>query len=248
MEKKEAKVKPIFLFADSQVLFWKEKDGLFLNRVLSLLNEGNSRKEFKAAYIGASNGDKPEYYEIFVSAMAQIKITKCRMIPTKPSTEDKKYLSKADIILLAGGDIERGLKIIKNNGLHEKILEQYYNGAIVIGVSAGAVQLGLKGWRISKEKNYFLIDTFKIIPYVIDVHDEGDWSRLNQAVAESEKYTKGFGIPAGGGAIFHPDWSIEAVRHSLTEFSFLDDGIKQSIILPPDSNFEKNKNITAQIE
>ncbi len=227
------------MFADSQVLFWTGKDGLFLNRVLSSLKEGSSRKKFKAAYIGASNDYKPEYYEIFVSAMTQIKIKNCRMIPSHPSPEDKKFLSKADIILLAGGDVEKGLKIIKNNGLHEIILEQYYNGAIIIGVSAGAVQLGLKGWRVSKENNFYLIETIKIIPYVIDVHDEGDWSRLNQAVAESEKYTKGFGIPAGGGAIFHPDWSIEAVRHSLTEFSYLDEGIKQSIILPPDSNFEK---------
>ena len=243
----EAKVKPIFLLADSQVLFLKESGSLFLDRIRKILDNGKKKGDIKAVYIGASNGDEPKFYDIFIAAMAQIGITNCRMIPSKPTSKDKNFLEKADLILLSGGDVDKGLIIIKKNGLDEIILERYHQGAVLMGVSAGAVQLGLKGWRLSKEEHYFLLDALKIVPYIIDVHDDEDWSKLNQAVNESGKYTKGFGIPSGGGDIFHEDWSMESVRHSITEYSFLDEGIKHSLIFPPDSGIDK-RNIVSSIK
>jgi cyanophycinase-like exopeptidase len=175
--------------------------------------------------------------------MAQIGITNCRMIPSNPVSEDRSFFNEADLILLAGGDTEKGMKIIRHNGFDEKMVERYHKGAVLMGVSAGAVQLGLKGWRIAEKEKYFLMDTLKIVPYVIDVHDNEDWARLHQAVGEEGKYTKGFGIPVGGGAVFHEDWSIEAIRHPLVEYSYLDVGLKHSLIFPPDSRLEVNSKL-----
>lgn len=56
---------PLYLLADSQLLFWK-RDG---RPLLETALDGLARdKPLSAAYIGASNGDRPEFYEIFEAA------------------------------------------------------------------------------------------------------------------------------------------------------------------------------------
>ena len=222
-------IKPIFLLADSQLLFWREETGEpFLARARWLLEEDEPGKKFKAAYLGASNGDAPEFYELFVAAMAEIGITDCRMIPSNPQPEDRSFLHQADLVLLAGGDVERGWDIFELTGLNDAVSQRYYGGSLLIGVSAGAVQLGLKGWNEDEK----IFDTFRLVPFVVDVHDEPDWHRLSQIVPRAGEHARGFGIPSGGGALFHPDYSVEPVRHPLVEMSRTEQGVQQSLLLP----------------
>ena len=68
-------IKPIFLLADSQLLFWREEGGEpFLARARKLMEQDAPERVFKAAYLGASNGDAPEFYDLFVAAMGEIGI------------------------------------------------------------------------------------------------------------------------------------------------------------------------------
>ncbi|MDT5257331.1 MAG: hypothetical protein QOD10_2411 [Mycobacterium sp.] len=50
---------PLYLLADSQLLFWKRQDRLLLATALDGLARDTP---VSAAYIGASNGDRPEFY------------------------------------------------------------------------------------------------------------------------------------------------------------------------------------------
>jgi peptidase E len=227
--------KPIFLLADSQLLFWKYNGNFLLNRILDCLDKDKKIENIKASYIGASNGDNPVYFDIFVEVMKQKNITNCRMIPSNPDVSDIDFLNLSDIILLAGGDVKKGLEVFKQNGIDKIIPDKYHKGSILIGVSAGAVQVGANAWGNKNEDNGKYIDTFKIIPYIIDVHNEkNDWAELNEVLKNNDNNPKGYGIPSGGGIIFHSDWSIEAVRHSLLELVKNENGdIIQSIILPP---------------
>lgn len=225
-------IKPILLLADSQLLFWREEGEPFLGRALKAIREGNDDgddRALKGAYLGASNGDAPEYFDLFTAAMGEIGIRDCRMISSDPGPEDRSFLESADLILLAGGDVERGWDVFEHTGMRETIVARYYAGAMLIGVSAGAVQLGLKGWN-EQEK---LFDTFRLVPFVIDVHDEPSWSRLSQIVPRAGEHARGFGIPSGGGAFYHPDFSVEPVRHSLVEMSLDEDGaVRQALLFP----------------
>jgi len=226
----EIPVRPIFLLSDSQLLFWRDDDRLFLDRVQSQV----SSPEAKAAYVGASNGDLPEFFELFRGAMEGVGITDCRMIPSEPSDEDLRYFDEADVILLAGGDVRQGWRVMKRNGLQQKLFERYYTGAVLIGVSAGSVQLGLHGFAEKDSGKHRLFDTFKLVPMLIDVHAEPEWSRLHECLPKAEEHTRGLGIPSGAGAILHPDLTLEAVRRPLVELSRGDDGIEQSLVFPPD--------------
>jgi len=164
----------------------------------------------KAAYIGASNGDDPNFYEIFVSAMEGVGVVDCRMIPSAVSEADLAFLKHADIILLAGGDVEAGWRVFLNNGLSERIVRRYFEGASLIGISAGAVQLGLCGLAADGS----LIETFKLVPFIIGAHEESDnWKTTRELLRLSGPGKTGIGLPAGGGAIYHPDHTVQALRY-----------------------------------
>ena len=227
-------IKPIFLLADSQLLFWRAEEGLFLARARALLDAEDEAAERggrapRAAYLGASNGDAPEFYELFVAAMEQIAIADCRQIPSHPSPGDLEFLGGADLILLAGGSVEQGWRAFKEAGLDQKLVERYYGGALLVGISAGAVQLGLKGWDDAGDK---ALDMLRIVPFVVDAHDEPGWGRLQQAVRKAGEHGRGLGIPSGGGALYHPDYSVEPVRQAVVEVHQTEEGLSQALLLP----------------
>ena len=83
-------IRPMFLLADSQLLFFRDEGGLFLERVLAAV-DAKPAEPVRAAYLGASNGDVPEFYDIFVAAMEGAGVRACRMIPSSPSAEDRAF-------------------------------------------------------------------------------------------------------------------------------------------------------------
>ncbi|HXO22413.1 MAG TPA: Type 1 glutamine amidotransferase-like domain-containing protein [Thermoanaerobaculia bacterium] len=230
-----AAIKPIVLLADSQLLFWHGEEGSLLARVRDLLNEDEEvLANPRAAYLGASNGDAPEFYQLFQAAMEGVGIRECRMVPAEPAEADRAFLAEADLILLAGGDVLRGWRAFEAAGIKDKIVERYYGGALLLGVSAGAIQLGLKG---ADEASETLFDTFRLVPFVVDVHGEPGWPRLLAAVPRAGEHARGFGIPTGGGALYHPDHSVEPVRHPLTEFWLTEEGeVRQALLFPGETS------------
>lgn len=219
----------MYLLADSQLLFWKDADQVFLQRVREHLDSDSPR----AAYIGASNGDAREFYNIFEAAMAGIGVTHCRMITSSFDAEDQSFLDSADIVLLAGGDVEAGWKIFTESKMKQSIEQRYAAGAVLIGVSAGAMQLGLYGIVELEQTSHRLVDTFKFVPFVIAVHEERrDWESLNSIISMLEGAASGIGISSGAGIIYHPDGSLEAIRTPASMFSIVGAEMKRSLILP----------------
>ena len=221
-------LRPIYLFADSQLLFWSHKGTPFLNTVRERIVPVAPR----AAYIGASNGDEPQFYSIFEAAMDSIGIRDRRMIPSSFTPVDESFMNEADVIVLAGGDVGRGWRVFSETGLAALIVKRYYEGAILIGISAGAVQLGSFGLVQTDSRNQ-LIETFKLVPFMIGAHEEGQaWESLREAIELLNGSAAGIGLPTGGGLIYFPDGSIEAIRYPLSEFSIREGLISSSLRLP----------------
>ena len=205
-------LKSIFLLADSELLFCRENEQLLLDRVVKECK----RDHLKAAYIGASNGDHPDFYAIFVSAMEGVGVSNCRMISSSLSEADLAFLSGADIILLAGGDVEAGWRVFLANGLNKHIERRYAEGASLIGISAGAVQLGL----CCRAADGSLIETFALAPFVIGAHEESDnWRTTRELLQLSGSSKRAIGLPKGGGAVYHPNHTLEPLRYPLVELS-----------------------------
>jgi hypothetical protein len=166
--------------------------------------------------------------------MATIDVTATRMIPTEPTEEDLEFVQEAHLILLAGGDPKRGWDAFEANGLSKLVVERYSQGAVLMGVSAGAVQLGLQGWHEDDDGGDWLFETFRLVPYLIDVHAEPEWPRMHRALPKMGGFTRGLGLPTGGGAVVHPDLTVEPVRHPLTEFSMEEKEVQQALLFPPE--------------
>lgn len=226
-------IKPLYLLADSQLFFWKGGGDSLMERIRADLDSANP----KAVYIGASNGDQPEFYTLFEAAMDSMAISDCRFVRSQPSREDTAFLGEANLIVLSGGDVEQGWHAFEQNGLKELLPQLRYNGAVLIGVSAGAVQLGLG--HLSNAAQPKQIDMFRFAPFYVGAHDEGnDWFDLRALVNLSRSDTRAIGVAAGGGAVYHPDGTLEPLRKPLIEIVKEDSKITESLMGPLDPSRE----------
>lgn len=220
-------IKPIYAFADSRLLFWRKPDGsLFLDDIVKNLGG----KPGSAAYIGASNGDdlRP-YHDIFVPAMQQMGTVECRMILTRPMPEDGAFLERADIILLAGGSVEVGWRAFESNGVKELIHRRRLEGALLMGVSAGAVQLGHGGLTDDESE---VMPTFGFLPFYVGAHEESDdWRSLRKLATLVPDGLHAIGIPFGGGIVYH-EGELTPVHRPLFELCVEDGKTVENSIFP----------------
>lgn len=221
----ERGLQPIYCLADSQLLFWREEGGAepwLASVVQGLRSAGRAEPPLRAAYVGASSDDEPAFYSIFRAAVEAVGIEDHRMILSGFGSEDRAFLATADLVVLSGGDPVRGWRIFEQSGLQEAITKRYFEGAVLLGVSAGAVQLG---WAAAPEEDAqagleadAVAFTFRLVPAVVGVHEEDrDWSGLRRLLEVSEVAVRGLGIPSGGGLAYHPDGVIEPIRLPVHE-------------------------------
>jgi cyanophycinase len=210
-------VQPLYLLADSQLLFWKGPSGPFLSGIIKASDISAPR----IAYIGASNGDSAEAHSIFAAAVTELTSATAHHVRASYPPEDREFLETANVVVLAGGDIEVGWNAFTRTGMREQIRNLYRGGALVIGVSAGAVQCGTHAALSDERGAHRLVETFGFVPYIIDVHDEKQhWQRLSTTIHLLEGGAAGLGIPSGGGLMVHADGSLEPIRSSIDCYTF----------------------------
>jgi cyanophycinase-like exopeptidase len=129
-------------------------------------------------------------------------------------------LEGAHLIVLAGGDVRRGWTTFERTGMKDVLLGRYTQGAILVGISAGAVQLG--EYAIVETPGSpatELLDVFKLVPAVVDTHDErADWARLSRTIQALRGAATGLAISSGSGVIVHPDHTLEPLRRPAHQF------------------------------
>ena len=161
--------------------------------------------------------------------MEAIGITDRRMIASSFGPDDRAFLERAQLIVLAGGDVRLGWSTFEKTGMREAILGRYVRGAVLVGISAGAVHLGRYG--IASTPESAPIELFDLAPFVIDTHDEGaEWARLSGTIRSLQGASTGLGIPSGGGVIVRADATIEPLRRPAHEFRFDGARIRHSLL------------------
>ena len=218
--------RPLYLLADSQPLFWQS--GAYLRSICHV----SGSPAPSVAYIGASNGDSPEANAIFQAAMEQVVTGKVHWVRAPFSQADREFLEAADVIVLAGGDVEVGWKVFDTTGVGELIVNRHREGAVLIGVSAGAVQLGKYASVADGDGSQKLIETFGLVDVIVDVHDERrDWQALSATIQLLEGAAKGIGIPHGAALVAHPDGTYEPVGRAIEEFAFTEGRLRRCVLL-----------------
>jgi len=216
----------LYLFADSQPLFWR--GGAFLTG----LCQAAGRSQPNVAYIGASNGDSPDAHGIFAAAFEQVETGRTHWVRAQFSADDRQFLETADVIVLAGGDVEAGWNVFTRTGMRELIAKRFADGAVLIGVSAGAVQFGRHAAVPDAHGGSKLLETFGFIDFIVDVHDEKrDWQGLAATIQLLEGSARGLGIPHGAAVIAHADGTLEPAGRAVEEFVLTQGRLRRSMLL-----------------
>lgn len=225
-----SEIQPLVLLADSQLLFWSDAGGRrFLARLAAMTGVAQPR----AAYLGASNGDQPEFFELFAGAWRDVAASPCRHVPAEPSAEELAFLSQAELLLLAGGDPVVGQRAFQEHGVARLLAERRAAGALLVGVSAGAVQFGL-AWRDAADPAAPSQPMLALVPFAIGAHDEPDWTSLRALVEEGGPAWRGVGVPSGGGVLVHGDLSLEPLRRPLALLEWRGDQLETLHVAPLD--------------
>ena len=90
-----------------------------------------------------------------------------------------------------------------------------------------ALELGLGGLAAEGSP----IETFKLVPFIIGAHEEsGNWKTTTELLRLSANDTRAIALPTGGGAIHHPDHTVEPLRHPLVELSLKGGNARQTLL------------------
>ncbi len=180
------------LLADSQPLFQSDVLKDFLAHSIR-------RKQLATGvYIGASNHDRPEFYQLAVGAFERFSITRhCHLQAADERALD--IIDEPALIILAGGELSPGWRYLNQAKVRGWLVTQQQLGSVFVGISAGAIHLtsgiGHSGLRINY-LNWFDIAT--------TVHEEAEqWPSLS--AAQQAGVERVIGIPFGEGVIISAD-------------------------------------------
>lgn len=199
--------KPLFLLADSTPMFLTAADeDSLLERVYAFLPDNP-----KVAYLGASNGDDPNYFEIFCAAMDKVNIQMRRHISAPYTAEDLAWLRKSDLILLSGGDVMLGWQTFEQSDLQQLLQNRYQQGCVLMGISAGAIQLSAFLFGEDGDTTTHLLPGMGLAKCLVDVHDQDrDWCRLKHLSQLVPAGTPCVGIPSNGVLMVTPEGELVA--------------------------------------
>ena len=124
----------LFLMADSTTLW---------NAPGALARAIAARGRRQCGYIGVSNGDVSDFYDICVGAMERLGVTDVVHVTGENAAQ---LAASADILVLAGGDTDAGMAAMRARGMDALVRAVYARDGVLVGISAGAVQLGLDGF------------------------------------------------------------------------------------------------------
>lgn len=157
------------------------------------------------AWVGAANDDSLPWFERAATVLKQRYGADMQRVMTSVADDSQRLVDEAPVIYLPGGDVSMLSERLRALGLDERIRRRHAAGALVVGVSAGAI--GLTRWWIEFPEDGrapYRIPCIGAVDLAIDCHDEeSDWEELRALLEAWEREQPGavvdaYGIPLGG--------------------------------------------------
>ena len=204
---------PIVLLADSQLLLSQLKGQKLIHWVAEKARAKAAARDtptrpLQALYIGASNGNIPEFYEMAVEICKVWGIEKV----INGTTEQQFHRVRpedVDVVILAGGDVELGWSFISHKTIQAWLRDFSASNGVLIGISAGAIHL-TSTFSITRQSS---VEFLGFYSGGLVVHEEADnWPTAlgwhQYLLSDKEGAFTGFSpiycIPFGGGMVIEP--------------------------------------------
>ena len=183
-------------------------------------------------YLGAANGDNRE----FGTALSRVVKTAGahKVLWPKLAGEKKQLdaardaLKEADLVFVGGGDVEAGMRVLRDADLIDDLRAAAKCGVVFAGMSAGAIMLGERWIRWPHEHagddEAETYECVGIAPCSLDTHGENDRWRETQAFAtvrarELGEKARAYAVPSGGALVIGPDGTVRARGEPVPVFA-----------------------------
>jgi dipeptidase E len=214
-------LKPIYLLAGGRAKTRKTPDPL----IQAVFRETGKSSPI-IAYVGTASEDDKTFFRYVAKILREAGASKVdHALITPPKADLKKardILQAADIVFISGGDVEIGMKMLKEKNMTDFLFQLYKQGMLFFGVSAGSIMLA-KEWVRWKDPNddstAELFPCMGFTPIICDTHAEDEnWEGLKMALKLDKDSLKGYGIATGTGIRVYPDGNIEALGGAIYQY------------------------------
>jgi hypothetical protein len=168
----------------------------------------------RVAWIGAASNDSPASFARTATVLRErygADVAHARTVPA-PDVDlaaTRQLIEEADLLYLGGGDVALLAERLRVLALDEPIRRRHADGAVVVGISAGAIGLSRYWLRFPDEDDETDLRPSRFacigaVDLAVDVHDEdSDWEELRAlldvwAADEPDAVVEAWGIPTGG--------------------------------------------------
>lgn len=194
--------------------------------LLQTVFQENKLTSPKVAYVGTANGDDEAFFNRTASNLIAAGATAVNHVLISPENADLKQaniiLDCADIIFISGGDVEEGMRVLREKKMISILDRLYREGKPFFGLSAGSIMLAEKWVRWSNPDNDESAELFQCLgfaPIICDTHgEEDDWPELKMALELSKENVKGYGIISGTAIKVSPNGKVEALGGKINQF------------------------------
>ena len=178
------------------------------------------------AYVGAASGDNALFRRMIERLLRGAGAGDVKSVRLCDSCADpqkaRRIIEKCDIVFLSGGDVEAGMKVLLENELIDFLRDQYANGKLFFGISAGSIMLAKSWvrWRDhDSESRAELFPCLGFAPIYCDTHGEGDeWDELKALSHLIPDKSMSYGIVSGAALIAQPDGAVRAIGREVHRF------------------------------
>ncbi|MGQ9684001.1 MAG: Type 1 glutamine amidotransferase-like domain-containing protein [Anaerolineae bacterium] len=196
---------------------------VLLRRILASL--GRSRP--RLAYVGAASGDNHSFYVMISAFLRHCGAARVTLAPlASPRADQAKagaVLEAADAVFVGGGDVDRGMCVLRERGVVPLLRSLHQAGKPFLGVSAGSIMLARYWVRWRNDQDDSSAETFPCLGFadlVCDTHGEAErWEELRALLRLLPEGIVGYGIPSGAGLAVHADGRLEALAAPVVRLS-----------------------------
>jgi len=193
--------------------------------ILSAAMKLTSAQHPVIAYIGTASNDDRTFFNMFKPmfvAAGAADVTLVPLVRQFDRLRAETILKAGDLVFISGGEVARGMAILKKRHLIPFLTGLYESGKPFFGVSAGSIMLcrNWVRWHDPNDDNTAeLMECLGFAPLLCDVHDEEDnWEEMKRLLGFFPEGIKGYGIPAGGALLVDKTGDTTAIGTKPVQF------------------------------
>jgi len=222
---------PIFLIAGGRgIRMWKGPDPL-----LQAVFRRTGIQRPTVAYIGTASGENPAFRLMISSRLQKAgagKVTLAPLCGRRGNAEKAKaVIETSDLVFFSGGDVEEGMRVLKEKGVTDLLRSLFRTGKPFFGISAGSIMLAQQWIRWTNpddDTSAEFFDCLGLASVLCDTHGEAEgWEELKALLALSPIDTIGYGIVSGTAIVVSPDGPVSALGGKVHRFQKRAGGVIQ---------------------